>query len=90
MLFGLKRTQNAFKFLSMNRTVRTDLFKSWMNMHDPNPLGTLALASDVSVWTLAKVRGGKAPRKAVTRRLIAKAMGLTEDELFPKSKVTAS
>ena len=74
----------------MERTVKTEILIRWVQENGPDGLVRLALKAQVSHSLLAKVRVGRVPKKPLTRQLIARAMGLKEDDVFPLVKNIAA
>lgn len=74
----------------MNRTVNTAIIITWVQEHGPDGLVRLALKAQVSHSLLTRVRVGVVPKKPFTRRLIAEAMGLKEDDVFPITRDLAA
>jgi lambda repressor-like predicted transcriptional regulator len=72
------------------RSVNKQIIDEWIANHGPNGLFRLAEVSGVSAWTIAKARGGSVPRKSITRKLIADALGVDAEVLFPtKESISA-
>jgi len=67
----------------VNRYVNRAHLDKWIDENGPHGLSKLVLKSEVSASTIDKVRLGYVPPKKITRRLLCKAVGLKEDELFP-------
>jgi hypothetical protein len=67
----------------INRTVDTKLIAGWIKSNNPRGTTKLSSASEISSSTIEKVRLGYVPRKPDTRKKICKAMGVSEDRLFP-------
>jgi len=67
----------------MMRTVRRSLIDEWVHDNGPDGVSRLALKSGVSASFVSKIRVGRVPVKPITRRAMAKAIGVGEDELFP-------
>ena len=65
-------------------TVNKQEYEGWLSRNEPMALEKLAAASNVSTKTLKKARKGEAPKRPGTRSLIARAVGLEEDILFPQ------
>jgi len=72
----------------MKRRVHTAPLDKWIDENGPNGLVKFAIKSELSPATLTKVRGGYVPPKAITRRKIYLALGVTEDEIFPVERST--
>jgi transcriptional regulator with XRE-family HTH domain len=68
------------------RTVNKTLLKVWLKQNGPkieDGIENLAKKSRTSASTVTKVKSGYVPRKDITRILLANAIGVAEDELFP-------
>ena len=66
----------------MVRTVRKDLIDRWIEEKSPLGQEQLSVESGVSYFTVGAIRRGEVPTGR-TRRKLAKALGFTEDEVFP-------
>lgn len=74
------------------RRIATDRLQSWIEEHGDGALGELEKLTGLSFHTLYKMATGgyrSEPSKA-TRRLLSKATGLKEDDLFPVTREKAS
>lgn len=67
----------------MERTVNRNIIDAWVKRHKPDGVTKLAERSNVSTSMISKVRCGRVPSKALTRKALAKAVAATEDDLFP-------
>lgn len=74
----------------MDRKLDRTLLEAWIKDNGPDGVSRLAVRANVSASTLHKLRAGALPRKPHTRRLIAAALGVTEDVLFPLERKKAS
>ncbi len=54
-----------------------------MQEKDPYGIESLAIEARVSASTITKLKAGTIPARKITRELIASALGLTENDLFP-------
>lgn len=67
----------------MNRTIRREYIDRWIDEAYPDGITKLARKSRVPASSISKIRTGRIPKNRVDRRKLAKALGVTEDELFP-------
>jgi len=67
----------------MDKRVERSIFDIWIDRHGPDGLLRLAERSGVSSSTIAKARLGYIPRRQRTRSMLCKAMGVSENKLFP-------
>lgn len=67
----------------MARRVNKRPLNQWIDENKPSGLAKLALQSGVSTGTLDKVRAGYVPPREGTRQRISRALGISENELFP-------
>lgn len=70
------------------RTVQRELIKEWLREKYPDGILKLAnrcveLGCRVPVSSIEKIRSGRVPRNEGQRRALAKAIGTTENKLFP-------
>jgi len=75
----------------MERTVNLKLLHRWLAKH--GGIGELAHKSNVSVFTIMKMKNRinpQAPRKRITQTLLAQAIGVSIDALFPTKEDEAS
>jgi transcriptional regulator with XRE-family HTH domain len=74
----------------MERTVAREILDNWIGKNSPDGISRLALKSKVSSSLISKVRNGLIPKKEGTRTALARALGVTEAELFPLARERAS
>ena len=67
----------------MDRMVNENLLNSWIDENSPCGLETLSQRSQISSSTIARARTGEVPKRTSTRRKIAAAVGVPEEQLFP-------
>lgn len=67
----------------MNRKIDMKIVERWMSKHEAYGIETLAIKANVSASTIAKLKAGRIPCRQTTRILIARALSVSEDELFP-------
>lgn len=67
----------------MRRTVRREHIDRWIDGAGENGLAKLAVQSQVSTRVIANARIGLPPKKAITRQLLCRAIGVSENDLFP-------
>lgn len=67
----------------MKRTVERLLIDKWIVRHRPNGIVRLSERSGVSITVIAEARTGNVPKKDVTQELLAEALEVSRDELFP-------
>lgn len=67
----------------MDRRTERDIIDRWIDEHGPDGLLRLADESGVSSSTITKARIGYVPKKHGTRAKLCKALGVSEQELFP-------
>lgn len=67
----------------MERTVNRKIIDAWVSKHKPDGVSKLAEKSNVSTSMISKVRCGRVPVKALTRKALAKALSTSETALFP-------
>ncbi|CAB4152597.1 hypothetical protein UFOVP610_20 [uncultured Caudovirales phage] len=67
----------------MTRTVERKHLDEWIDKNGPDGALKLAKKAGVSSSLLLKARAGRAPVKGFMRAQICKALGVSEDELFP-------
>lgn len=80
-------------FTHMDRSVRRELIDEWIRSQPRDGVGELAKKSNVPTGSISKIRNGRVPKNVLIRRALAKALGVTESELFPilaDGKVRAS
>ena len=70
------------------RLVAREIINGWIDRNGPDGITQLAYKSGVSSSTISKLRGGRIPTKASTRLAICRAIGVSEDELFPVAATT--
>lgn len=67
----------------MSKGVRREIIDKWIDERYPNALTKLSNASSVPAASISKIRTGRVPTNELTRRSLAKALGVQESELFP-------
>lgn len=67
----------------MNRRVNRSLIDQYVKTNKPGGLNKLETKSDVCAGVWARARIGRVPAKPITRKLMCRALGVPEDELFP-------
>lgn len=67
----------------MKRTVRREHIDHWIKGAGEKGLEQLAIKSRVSTRVIANARAGIPPKKAVTRQLLCRTIGVSENSLFP-------
>jgi hypothetical protein len=80
----LDNTNQSAYAVSMSRTVNLDLLETWLAKN--GGVGELARKSRVSPFTIRKIKNRmnpQAPRKRVTQLLLAEAIGVSVEKLFP-------
>lgn len=82
MIKVVDKTQVTRHTLSMN----TELIKAWIQSHAPNGHTKLAAKIGVSAASVNYYINGKRNPSAVIAIRIARALGITAEELFKKSK----
>lgn len=65
------------------RVVNRTIIDEWVTENGPDGIARLAVRSGISSSMISKVRVGRVPTKRNTRRDIALAIGVTEEQLFP-------
>ena len=74
----------------MTRRVKRELIDQWVFENGPDGVAKLAVKSGVSSSLISKIRVGRVPVKPITKRALAKAMGVKEEDLFPLKEEAAS
>jgi transcriptional regulator with XRE-family HTH domain len=67
----------------MTRNVNRKIIDKWIDENAPDGLSQLAVRSRVSATTISSVRRGLIPKKEITRSKLSRALGVSEDALFP-------
>ncbi len=67
----------------MIRRIERTLLDKWINEAYPDAITKLARKSRVPASSISKIRNGRVPKDSDQRRRLAKAIDVTEDELFP-------
>jgi DNA-binding phage protein len=68
----------------MLRKLNREVLDRWLEANSPDGISKLALKSHVSSETIKRFRSqGLAPKKFITCKLIADALGIEIDTLFP-------
>jgi hypothetical protein len=67
----------------MNRTVNRKYIDDWVDANGPDGIAKLALKAKVSSSMVQKARLGLAFKTEYRRRLLADAIGVKEELLFP-------
>lgn len=68
----------------MVRRVNRELLDHWIHSNGPDGVSKLAVKSQVSADTIKRSRASRmAPKKPITQQLLAEAIGVNVDELFP-------
>lgn len=67
----------------MNRTVKRELIDKWIERKAPYGISQLSVKAGCSASLIDKTRLGQVPKKEATRLRIAKAIGVSQDALFP-------
>lgn len=65
------------------RIVKRELIDQWINEKYPDAISQLAAASRVPASSIAKIRNGRVPKDSGKRQSLARAIGTTENKLFP-------
>jgi len=67
----------------MKRRVALERLDQWISRNRPDGVSKLAVKSEVSASTIWSIRRGLVPAKDITRKALAGAIGVSEDDLFP-------
>lgn len=67
----------------MGRIVKREIIDTWIKQAGANAVARLSHESQVSTTVIAEARVGRVPKKAITRQLLCRVLGVSEDVLFP-------
>ena len=76
-------TENHVIFSPMKRRVAREHIDQWVGQNRPDGISKLAVKSQVSASHIQSIRRGLVPSKEVTRQLLCRAIGVSENDLFP-------
>lgn len=65
------------------------LLRNWIEQHEPQGISKLSVASGLAVSTLTPLLNGSHNPSVPTAKKLAKALGVTLDELCSEAKETA-
>ena len=66
--------------------IRREIVDKWLDKNAPNGLAKLSLESGLSTHTISKIRLGYALKKEGLRLRLAKAIGVSVEDLFIKDE----
>ncbi len=74
----------------MNTRVARKIIDDWIDAHRPHGLLRLAEQSGISASLISNVRRGFVPGRYYSRERLSKALGVSQDTLFPPAKDEAA
>jgi hypothetical protein len=83
LCFCLDRWHRKLYFKHMDRTVKRELIDEWVREAGRDGVGQLARKSNVPTGSISKIRNGRVPKNVLIRQALAKAIGVSEKDLFP-------